>query len=339
MRTLLTDDDRLAELRAEIAARADESWDDYAREPVGRPRPAPDGGARWSVTSSASACGRSSERSTPIGRRPARRRRSILRVAQCLGEPRDDHAWLTLAVITASLPERQAVIDLRREIGLDGPESALRALVASARRRIALRAWAAPTVRVAQGAVVVGRAPHRSHQTRDRHPACRPHDPAAVDPRSRCAARRVDVGTRRAPGPLATASGGTRSRRRPGSREGQVRPARSSCPGGRPTCCRSSPSKSERTSRILALAEFSDNATAAIGFDCVPLTSAETVGIGMGGAFGKTLAAVARFDRVATISEAAANEYRGWAHDARRSEPRRAPSRGRRAAVRCRRGR
>ncbi|MEA9984411.1 glycosyltransferase [Subtercola sp. RTI3] len=68
----------------------------------------------------------------------------------------------------------------------------------------------------------------------------------------------------------------------------------------------------DRTARISCLAEFSGNRTNVIGFDCVPLTSSETVGAGMSAAFSKNLAALAHFDRVSTISEAAATEYRGW---------------------------
>ena len=237
----------------------------------------------------------------------------ILRVAQCLGEPRDDHAWLTLAVITASLPERQAVIDLRREIGLDGPESALRALVASARRRIALRAWAAPTVRVAQGAVVAD--VHHTARTRlatgiqrvvrmTLQQWTRDHDVLLVGWTSGLDALRVLSDRERR---NAIHGGDPEAAKAKSAREVVV-------PWKSTFLLPELAIEEQRTSRILALAEFSDNATAAIGFDCVPLTSAETVGIGMGGAFGKTLAAVARFDRVATISEAAANEYRGWVH-------------------------
>lgn len=68
----------------------------------------------------------------------------------------------------------------------------------------------------------------------------------------------------------------------------------------------------ERTARIAALAEFSGNRTTAIGFDCVPLTSAETTAAGMGAAFSRNLVALAHFDVVATISAAAATEYEGW---------------------------
>jgi glycosyltransferase involved in cell wall biosynthesis len=67
-----------------------------------------------------------------------------------------------------------------------------------------------------------------------------------------------------------------------------------------------------RLRRIQALAEYSGSATGVIGYDTVPMTSAETSGPGMPAAFAQNLAAVARMDRVATISEAAATEYEGW---------------------------
>lgn len=236
----------------------------------------------------------------------------VRRVALCLAEPRDDHAWLTLAVVTASLPERQAVIDLRRDIALDGAESALRAVVASARRRIILRAGVAPTVRVAQGAVVAD--VHHTARTglatgiqrvvrMTLQQWTRDHDVLLVGWTPGLDALRVlsDRERRNA------IHGGDKAAATATSAREVVVPWKSTY------LLPELAIEQERTSRILALAEFSDNATAAIGFDCVPLTSAETVGIGMGGAFGKTLAAVARFDRVATISEAAANEYRGWA--------------------------
>lgn len=68
----------------------------------------------------------------------------------------------------------------------------------------------------------------------------------------------------------------------------------------------------ERVERIRALAEYSGNTTAAIGYDCVPLTTAETVGSGMGASFSRYLTAVAQMDSVATISSAATIEYEGW---------------------------
>ncbi len=68
----------------------------------------------------------------------------------------------------------------------------------------------------------------------------------------------------------------------------------------------------QRTSRLLALGRFSGNDVGVIGYDCVPLTSAETVGSGMGGAFANNLAALRHASRIATISKGAGVEYSGW---------------------------
>ena len=67
-----------------------------------------------------------------------------------------------------------------------------------------------------------------------------------------------------------------------------------------------------RTSRLLALARHSSNRTGVIGFDCVPITSADTSSTGFPGFFANYLAAVRHFDRITTISRAAATEYGGW---------------------------
>jgi Glycosyl transferases group 1 len=67
-----------------------------------------------------------------------------------------------------------------------------------------------------------------------------------------------------------------------------------------------------RTERVAAMAEFSYTRTSVIGFDCVPLTTAETVGDGMPTAFARNLGAVAKMDRLGAISEASATEYSGW---------------------------
>lgn len=67
-----------------------------------------------------------------------------------------------------------------------------------------------------------------------------------------------------------------------------------------------------RSGRLLALASSSGNRTGVIGFDCVPLTSAETTAEGFASVFFGNLAAVRHFDRIAAISGAAAVEYEGW---------------------------
>jgi glycosyltransferase involved in cell wall biosynthesis len=67
-----------------------------------------------------------------------------------------------------------------------------------------------------------------------------------------------------------------------------------------------------RASRLRTIGRFAAGRALAIGFDCIPITSAETAGTGMPGAFSKYLSALARFDAIAPISDAAATEYRGW---------------------------
>lgn len=67
-----------------------------------------------------------------------------------------------------------------------------------------------------------------------------------------------------------------------------------------------------RTSALLALARFSRNRTGSIGFDLVPITTAETTQLGFAAVFARNLAAVRYFDAVAAISQAACTEYEGW---------------------------
>lgn len=70
--------------------------------------------------------------------------------------------------------------------------------------------------------------------------------------------------------------------------------------------------RAERTARLRTIARYSGGRAIAIGFDCIPITSAETAGAGMPGAFSKYLSALARFDVIAPISEASATEFAGW---------------------------
>lgn len=237
----------------------------------------------------------------------------VSRIAAAIGRPSGEVAWLVLAVVTAAFPERQAVIDLRRSMVLDGADSALSSVVKSARRRIALRPWSAPAVRVAQDAVIVD--VHHTARTGLATGIQRvvrmtlPHWTAQHDV--------VLTGWTSGLDALRPLTERERNNAVHGTDKGAAAAARTAhevlVPWRSTYLLPELAIEEERTSRLLSFAEFSRNATAVIGFDCVPLTSAETVGIGMGGAFGKTLAAVARFDRVVTISEAAANEYRGWA--------------------------
>jgi glycosyltransferase involved in cell wall biosynthesis len=66
-----------------------------------------------------------------------------------------------------------------------------------------------------------------------------------------------------------------------------------------------------RTGRLLAMAQHSRNQVAVLGYDSIPITSAATVAKNMTSHFARGMAAARRADRVAMISEAAAEEFRG----------------------------
>jgi len=68
-----------------------------------------------------------------------------------------------------------------------------------------------------------------------------------------------------------------------------------------------------RAARIGALTRASTARTIAIGHDAIPLTTAETTGFGMPGAFSRHLAAFSHMDEILTVSRASAREYEGWA--------------------------
>lgn len=67
-----------------------------------------------------------------------------------------------------------------------------------------------------------------------------------------------------------------------------------------------------RAAKLRSIARYAGGQSLAIGFDCIPVTTAETAGAGMPGAFSKYLSALARFDVVVPISSSAGDEYRGW---------------------------
>ena len=68
----------------------------------------------------------------------------------------------------------------------------------------------------------------------------------------------------------------------------------------------------DRTGRLQALARYSGSTFNAIGYDLVPVTTAETAHEGLVPGFARNLAAVRHAGVVAPISEGAAVEYRGW---------------------------
>jgi glycosyltransferase involved in cell wall biosynthesis len=68
----------------------------------------------------------------------------------------------------------------------------------------------------------------------------------------------------------------------------------------------------ERADRIRSVAQFGCAESVAIGFDCIPITTAETAGEKMPGAFSRYLSALAPFTVIAAISASSAREFAGW---------------------------
>ncbi|UTT63008.1 glycosyltransferase family 4 protein [Microcella humidisoli] len=215
-------------------------------------------------------------------------------------DPSPSRIWLTIAVLTSTLPPSADVVAWRRRVRLDGP-AALLALRPA--RRLRRRA-----VSVIEGGVVV-----------DVHHTARTDLETGIQRvvvnvmRQWTAAERQMTIVGWLPGDegfellgdrwdQAQASSRTTSSTRP-----VVVPWRSTY------VLPELAVEADRLDRVQSLAQYSGSATAVVGYDCVPLTVPETAGGGMRGAFARNLAAVAWFDRVATISEAAAVEYRGWA--------------------------
>jgi hypothetical protein len=221
--------------------------------------------------------------------------------------------WLALAVLGARLPSPDEVTDARRDIELHGPVSLYRRVRKSATAetsRREVRVLAGTTVvdngdlvlyPLATGIQRVARMVGRSWRTRHMHHTVgwtSDFDAMVLlddDERDR-ALGLVSHGKAHAGAPDEAAH----------NEVTVVVPWQSSYV---------LPELAIQPSRCLALnalARFSSNRTLVIGFDCVPLTSPETTAEGFPAVFALNLAAVSHMDTVVAISEAAANEYRGW---------------------------
>lgn len=221
-------------------------------------------------------------------------------------------AWLTLAVLSAELPLVTDVQRLQRAVRLDGPLAAVRPLLLRSGLHEVFSHGGPPRVEVTGGVVVdvahtarTGLATGIQRVTRetvrrwagthdlrlvgwaDGLRALRPLDPAERRQALTGAGGSLAPGEQRTVGTVVVPWQGT-------FLLPELAPER------------------ERTLRLMALSRYAQCRTATIGYDCVPISSAETTDLGVSEAFAGYLAAARHFDRVATISAAAATEYRGW---------------------------
>lgn len=228
-------------------------------------------------------------------------------ILDAIGHAPSDVIWLTLAVVSGSLPDSEEVITVRRAVELDGPAEALVAAVErttpeSGRRMVRLLRDA---TLVDLGDLVtspLGTGIQRVARNVTNEWVAR-HDVTMTAWTDSFDALRVVTGPERA----AVLAGVVRDRvQSTGSAQEVIVPW---------NCTYLLPELAIQPARCAAtqaLAAFSRNRTGVIGFDCVPITSSETSAQGFAGVFALNLAAVANFDEVGAISSAAAVEYEGW---------------------------
>ena len=232
-----------------------------------------------------------------------------------LADPHPDEVWLSIAVLTAALPEAPDVVRAVRACRTEGSGPVLSRLVSDGWLRRQVTGDPLPAVEVITGEVLVD-LEHTSRtelatgiQRVARMTAsrwARDHEVVLIGwhPGQRALRRlRVHEASRALTG--STRGADTVADAEP---ETVVVPWRATylLPELAP--------ERDRTLRLLAFARFSRCRTGVIGFDCVPISSAETTDVNVSEAFAGNLAAVRHFSRVVGISEAAAEEYRGWRH-------------------------
>jgi glycosyltransferase involved in cell wall biosynthesis len=232
------------------------------------------------------------------------------RVATALSTGNPQRMWLTLAVLTGLLPDEPSVRRACRIADLDGPFVSLADILGVGRRsagdgRLVLH----PQVEVVTDTVVL-----------DLHETSRSDDVTGVARVATEIARRWDLSHEVVL--VGWSSDGTALRRlAPSEISGKVTGLTKDNHDLPPTilvpwhCTYVLPEllgETNRVGRFQALARYSDNQSVVIGYDCVPLTIGETGTEAKVGTFARYLSAVAHTDRMATVSAAAAVEFRGW---------------------------
>ncbi|WP_149205408.1 glycosyltransferase family 4 protein [Actinotalea subterranea] len=235
------------------------------------------------------------------------------RVLELLARPDDETTWLALSVLTGHLPVTAEVVRARRAAQIGGPQTLLATALEHVRSEPAPR-----TVEVLTGAVLVdiehlartslGTGIQRvTRETLRRWSDA--HELVAVGWHRELTALRpltpeeLEEALGRAPGTSTTSPDGAGDAR---GEERVVVPWRSTYVLPEVVL------ELERTQRMESMFRFARSRTAAIGFDTVPLTSAETCAEDVPPRFALELAALRHVDRIATISRAAGTEYAGW---------------------------
>lgn len=231
----------------------------------------------------------------------------LSQVAGLLGEHRPEEIWLSLAVLTAQLPTDDTVVRVRRISQLDGAQAALEEIVRlvpgdrlATRVEVAVDEVVVDVNHLAQTTLTTG-IQRVTQRTVSRW--MRDHPVSLV-----CWTDEHRAFRRTTPTETARVAGRSNGRAHDARPHGPVVVVPWRCRYVLPEVAL----EVTRTARLQAFALYSRCTTAAIGFDTVPLTSAETADVNVPGYFVRELAAVRHMDRVTCISEAARTEYAGW---------------------------
>lgn len=219
---------------------------------------------------------------------------------------RPEVVWLTLAVLTGRLPEVATTVALARRVQLDGPDAlldeALRQVdpdddrpVVVTRDEVVVDVFQTARLPRSTGIQRVSRALARAWHSRPRVRL------VGWDDRQTSIVDLTDDELRR----LLT-DGSVPDAPPPGFRRTVVVPYRATY------LLPELAVGPDLTPRLQALAMYAGCRTGAVGFDCVPLTAAETTHPGTPSHFAGSLSALKHVDRLAAISQSAAAEYRGW---------------------------
>ncbi len=246
--------------------------------------------------------------------------RVLLSLVRSLGSPpSNSEIWLLLAGISAAYPDRDDVDEARREVELSDPEDAARFLLEFGLSRRHDDAAPLTDIQVVTGRVLVEvdfTARHDLHtgiqrvvrQTVPLWNMDRDITPVAWDS-SRQALRLLD------PVEAARIYDWSNELRHDGQRAPRYRPGTTDhlvlIPWNSVLVLPEVPA-ADVAPRIAALGACSNNRVVAIGYDTIPLVSAETVPIEEPTKFMPYLSSIKFADRVAGISDTAAEEFRSF---------------------------
>lgn len=245
------------------------------------------------------------------GPAPRDRAELMARVATLLAPMDPSTVWLTLSVLQAELASPEDVRRTVRAIRLDGVDVALGASAARAALAWLPGRGSQPTVRVVTGRVLV-----------DMEHTARTGLATGIQRVARETVRRWSsehdielIGWGEDQRTVRLLSAEERRKALTGTGEFQAPsgpPAEVVVPWEGTYLLPELSLERPRNERIAALAQFARCRTGVIGFDCVPMSTAETSAPGVSEAFATNLAAVRHMDHVSAISRAAATEYGGW---------------------------